>query len=154
MNKRNLGAGIIVIVVAAVVVFLLVHNPKSTTPASNAQTYSSQSNGNNHASSQIITTRTDSSGAQYVADGNGNPLYNYGGDSSGVSNCVGACLVDWPIYTPASTSASLPANVSVITRSDGKAQYAYKGLPLYFFSSDTSGNPTGDNVSDFHLAKP
>jgi predicted lipoprotein with Yx(FWY)xxD motif len=75
-------------------------------------------------------------------------------DSNGVSNCSGSCLTNWPIYEATATT-DLPANVTVITRSDGKKQYAYKGMPLYYFSGDTSaGQVTGDGVNNFHVAKP
>ena len=86
-------------------------------------------------------------------DANGHPLYTYGGDQQGVSNCTGQCLADWPAYT-AEATANLPTNVTIITRSDGSKQYAYKGLALYTFLGDSSSQPTGDNVSNFHIAKP
>lgn len=101
----------------------------------------------------IIQTKNDSKLGAYLADSGGQPLYTYGGDSQGVSNCTGSCLYSWPVYQATATSG-LPANVTVITRSDGIKQYAYKGLPLYTFTADSSGQPTGDNVSNFHIAKP
>lgn len=103
---------------------------------------------------QIITTKTDAKYGQYLAGSKGLPLYTYGGDTSGKSNCSGSCLTDWPIYSATSAPATLPANVTVVKRADGGSQYAYKGLPLYTFSGDSAGNVTGDGVSDFHLAKP
>jgi predicted lipoprotein with Yx(FWY)xxD motif len=44
----------------------------------------------------------------------------------------------------------------VINRSaDEIKQYAYKGLPLYYYTGDTSaGMVTGDGINNFHLAKP
>jgi len=48
----------------------------------------------------------------------------------------------------------LPANVGVITRTDGSKQYTYKNLPLYYFTGDQTGQVTGDNVENFHVAKP
>jgi predicted lipoprotein with Yx(FWY)xxD motif len=118
---------------------------KSTKTSANTKT---------SATASIIQTKTSSSLGQYLADGSGKTLYTYGKDTSGVSNCTGSCLADWPVYTAAS-STNLPANVTVITRSDNTKQYAYKGLPLYYFSGDTSaGMVTGDGVNDFHVAKP
>jgi predicted lipoprotein with Yx(FWY)xxD motif len=109
---------------------------------------------NTSTASQIVTTKTSSSLGQYLADGNGKTLYTYGADTAGKSNCTGSCLTDWPVYK-ATTTTNLPANVTIITRSDGSKQYAYKGLPLYYFSGDTSaGMVTGDGVNGFHLAKP
>jgi predicted lipoprotein with Yx(FWY)xxD motif len=103
--------------------------------------------------SQIVTTKTDSKLGQYLADGNDKALYTYGADTNGVSNCTGSCLAAWPVYEATSTS-NLPANVTVISRSDGTKQYAYKGMPLYYYSSDTAGKVTGDGVNNFHVAKP
>lgn len=106
------------------------------------------------ASGTIVQTKNTSNVGQYLADASGNALYIYGADTQGVSNCSGSCLYLWPIYDAGSAPSSLPANVTVITRSDGSRQYAYKGLPLYTFTSDSAGHVTGDGVSDFHVAKP
>lgn len=103
--------------------------------------------------SSIIQTMTTSNVGSYLADSSGAALYTYGGDSSGTSNVSGSLLASWPAYQATSTS-SLPANVTVIKRSDGTSQYAYKGLPLYTFVGDSSGQVTGDGVADFHVAKP
>lgn len=121
-------------------------------PQSKSKTNSNKPN--TSAAAQIVTTKTNSSGGQYLADGSDKTLYTYASDTSGVSNCTGSCLATWPIYQAASTSA-LPANVTVITRSDGKKQYAYKGMPLYYYTGDTSpGMVTGDGIENFHVAKP
>jgi predicted lipoprotein with Yx(FWY)xxD motif len=103
--------------------------------------------------SQIVTTKTDSKLGQYLADGNDKALYTYGADTNGVSNCTGSCLATWPVYE-AATTTNLPANVTAITRSDNTKQYAYKGMPLYYFTGDTAGKVTGDGVNNFHVAKP
>lgn len=102
--------------------------------------------------SQVLI-KTDSKLGQYLSDPNNKALYTYGSDTSGVSNCSGACLAAWPIYT-ATTTTDLAANVTVIKRADGTSQYAYKGMPLYYYSSDTAGTVTGDGVGGFHVAKP
>jgi len=131
--------------------YAIVHQPAKTTVSSGA---SSSSAGQPAAKAGvIIQVKTTSSGSQYLADGNDNALYTYGGDRPGVSNCSGSCVASWPIYQATSTTA-LPANVTVITRADGTKQYAYKGLPLYAFSGDSAGQATGDGVSNFHLATP
>lgn len=124
-----------------------------TEPSKNQEGQPHQS-ATNKSQSQIVTTKTDAKLGQYLADGNGKALYTYGADTSGVSNCTGACLADWPVYEAPSSSADLPANVTIIRRSDGGTQYAYKGLPLYYYTGDTAGQVTGDGVNDFHIAKP
>lgn len=122
------------------------NNPPTNTSSSTAA--------NSTNASAVVRTKTSSDGQAYLADSSGRPLYTYGGDTAGVSNCSGSCVASWPVYT-ATVTVSLPANVSVIARSDGTKQYAYKALPLYRFSGDTaSSQPTGDGLSNFHLARP
>jgi predicted lipoprotein with Yx(FWY)xxD motif len=103
--------------------------------------------------SQVLV-KTNSKLGQYLSDPNDKALYTYGADTTGVSNCSGLCLTDWPIYSAASAPATLTADVTVIKRADGSSQYAYKGMPLYFFSGDSAGQVTGDGISNFHVAKP
>ncbi len=103
--------------------------------------------------SGIITTKTDTTIGSYLADGLGKTLYTYDQDTEGVSNCSGSCLSAWPAFE-AKGEATLPANVTIIKRSDGSSQYAYNGMPLYYFVSDTTGKVTGDGVNNFHVAKP
>jgi len=126
--------------------------PTSTTDTSNSSSQNQQSSSSTNKAA-IIQTKTDSALGSYLADPAGHPLYTYGGDEQGVSNCTGQCLADWPAYA-ATTTTNLPANVTVITRSDSTKQYAYKGMALYTFIGDSSSQPTGDNVSNFHIAKP
>jgi predicted lipoprotein with Yx(FWY)xxD motif len=152
--------GAIIVVVAAVIIYAVVHKPAKTTPASTTTTSTSQqttgttSNTTTTSAADIIQTKTASNVGQYLADSNGNALYTYGADTQGKSNCDGACLYNWPIYDASSAPATLPANVTVITRSDGGKQYAYKSMPLYTFTSDSKGQVTGDGVENFHVAKP
>lgn len=141
---------IIVIILIAVGAYALFHKSSPSTPAASNSNTSSQ---NQTSSGPIIQTKTASGVGSYLADANGNALYTYGADTNGVSNCTGSCLYNWPIYQATQTT-SLPTNVTVITRSDGAMQYAYKGMPLYTFTSDSPGHVTGDNIQDFHVAKP
>ncbi|HEX5448101.1 MAG TPA: hypothetical protein VFW90_02785 [Candidatus Saccharimonadales bacterium] len=147
--------GVIVIIILAVGGYFIFHNSDNGYSTNNNSTGNTPgaSQSQSTSSESIIQTKTASGVGKYLADSNGKALYTYGGDTQGVSNCSGSCLYDWPIY-PVLSSSSLPANVTVITRSDGTKQYAYKGLPLYTFTSDSAGQVTGDNVSNFHIAKP
>ncbi len=149
MQKR-----ILITIIAAVIViggaYAIFHkSPKTVSTNSGSPSASSQT-----ASGTIVQTKTASNVGQYLADSSGNALYTYGGDTSGVSNCTGSCLYSWPVYDASSAPTSLPTNVTIITRSDSSKQYAYKGMPLYTFSSDSAGRVTGDGVSNFHIAKP
>lgn len=144
---------VLVVAVLGVGGYVLTHRPSSTDSASKSTTTSSAST-DTTTSGDIVQTKTDATVGSYLADASGNTLYTYGSDTPGVSNCSGSCLYSWPIYDASNAPASLPTNVTVITRSDGSKQYAYKGMPLYTFTADSAGQVTGDNVSNFHVAKP
>lgn len=105
----------------------------------------------------IYATRTDATKGAYLADFQGMTLYTYDKDTTGVSNCTGVCATAWPPYTSGATAQSMfPANITVITRADGSKQFAWKGMPLYYYASDAkAGDITGDGVGGvWHLVKP
>ena len=104
----------------------------------------------------VVMTKSSSKG-DYLTDSNGMTLYMFDKDTKGVSNCNGGCIKAWPPYLQASASAStLPSNVTVIKRTDGTMQYAYSGMPVYHYASDTKvGDMTGDGIGGvWHLVKP
>lgn len=126
------------------------NKPKVTNTT--ASTTSSQESAVNNA---VLATKTSSSLGQYLAEPNGQALYTYAGDTSGVSNCTGSCLASWPAYQDKGSTSGLPTGVSTIKRTDnGEIQYTYNGMPLYTFVSDSNGQVTGNGVSNFFVAKP
>lgn len=165
MQKKNLViTGIIVVVVLAVGGYALLH--KSSTPSysstSGSGSHSNSSDGSSSSNSQsggvnntILATKTNSSVGQYLATPSGQALYTFGGDSNGTSTCTGSCIDNWPAYQDSGATTGLPANLSTLKRSDnGQIQFTYKGMPLYTFVGDATGQVTGDGVSNFHIAKP
>jgi hypothetical protein len=66
-------------------------------------------------------------------------------DASGKSNCNGGCAAAWPPF--AVTNAALAdGDFSIVKRDDGTSQWAFKGMPLYFFAGDAkAGDTNGDN---------
>jgi predicted lipoprotein with Yx(FWY)xxD motif len=97
-----------------------------------------------------------------VADGalvgaNGMTLYTFDRDvaGSGKSVCNGPCATNWPPLMAADTDKA-SGDFSVVTRDDGKKQWAVKGKPLYYWIKDTkAGDKTGDGVNNvWHTAKP
>lgn len=92
-----------------------------------------------------------------LAGGNGMTLYVFDKDvaGSGKSVCNGPCATNWPPLM-AAASDKAEGDYTVITRDDGKAQWAYKGKPLYFWVKDQKpGDKTGDGVNNvWHAAKP
>ncbi|WP_138515450.1 hypothetical protein [Rhodoferax bucti] len=88
---------------------------------------------------------------------NGMTLYTFDKDAtgSGKSVCNGPCAVNWPPLL-ATDSDKAHGDYSIITRDDGKKQWALKGKPLYFWIKDSkAGDTTGDGVQGvWHLIKP
>ena len=92
-----------------------------------------------------------------LTNGQGLTLYVYDKDTSGTSNCTGACLQLWPAVavtgTPTYGTGVNGAMFTVITRADGTKQLAVNGSPLYTWTGDTKpGDATGQNVQDFYVA--
>jgi predicted lipoprotein with Yx(FWY)xxD motif len=97
-----------------------------------------------------------------VADGvlvgsNGMTLYTFDKDAagSGKSVCNGPCATNWPPLFAMDGDAG-GAGYTVITRDDGRKQWAYAGKPLYFWIKDQkAGDRTGDGFNSvWHAAKP
>lgn len=91
-----------------------------------------------------------------ATDANGMTLYTYDKDTKDQSTCSGQCAVIWPPFTVSGTvPPSLPAHLSTFKRADGTMQYAWDGMPLYYFAKDTkAGDTTGDGVGGvWHVAK-
>ena len=84
-------------------------------------------------------------------------LYTYDADKkgSGKSSCNGVCAVNWPPFMVAGNAAPV-GDYSVVTRDDGKAQWAFKGQPLYYWPEDQEpGDTYGDNYKNvWHIVKP
>jgi predicted lipoprotein with Yx(FWY)xxD motif len=148
---------IAVIIVAAIVGGLALFNKPSntTTSTTNSSVGTNSQNQVTSVNNAVVITKTSSNVGSYLADPAGNTLYTDGSGSAGVTNCMGSCLTAWPPYQDKAPTTGLPANISTVKRSDnGEVQYTYKGMALYYFSSDTGGQVTGNGVSGFYAAKP
>jgi len=88
---------------------------------------------------------------------NGMTLYTFDRDAagSGKSVCNGPCATNWPPLM-AADGATASAPYSIITRDDGKKQYAINGKPLYFWAKDAKpGDKTGDGFNNiWRVATP
>lgn len=84
-------------------------------------------------------------------------LYTFDRDTagSGKSVCNGPCATNWPPLM-ATENDKARGDYSVITRDDGKKQWAVKGKPLYYWVKDSKpGDTTGDGVNGaWHIVKP
>ena len=88
---------------------------------------------------------------------NGMTLYTYDKDEagSGKSVCNGPCATNWPPLL-VMDGESAGGDYSVITRDDGRKQWAFKGKPLYYWAKDQKpGDRTGDGFNNvWRVAKP
>jgi predicted lipoprotein with Yx(FWY)xxD motif len=146
--------GIVVLVVLAGGAYAIFH--KSNKPTNTNMTTSSNSTKASAVNNAVLTTKSNSSLGQYLAEPDGQALYAYGGDTKGVSNCTGSCLASWPAYQDKGLTSGLPSGVSTIKRTDNSEihQYTYNGMPLYTFVGDSNGQVTGNGVANFMIAKP
>lgn len=87
----------------------------------------------------------------------GMTLYTFDRDAagSGKSVCNGPCAANWPPLL-AGTDAKAAGDWTVVARDDGRAQWAYKGKPLYAWVKDAKpGDRTGDGFNNaWRLARP
>ena len=87
----------------------------------------------------------------------GMTLYTFDRDAagSGRSVCNGPCATNWPPLM-AGDDAKARGDYSIVTRDDGKKQYAFKGKPLYFWAKDAKpGDKTGDGFNNvWHVVRP
>ena len=97
-----------------------------------------------------------------VADGvltgaNGMTLYTFDKDPVGgaKSVCNGPCATNWPPLMAAETDQA-SGDFTVISRDDGRKQWALKGKPLYFWIKDSKpGDQTGDGFNKlWQVARP
>jgi predicted lipoprotein with Yx(FWY)xxD motif len=134
----------------------------NSAPPSPAPTVSVSPSPSPSASQLTLGTAFTPSSVEYLVDGNGQTLYTSSADSSGVSNCTGGCLSVWPALilqageTVVTTGDAQSSSVSSFQRTDdGTTQVTYNGLPLYYFSDDTSpGMTSGDGVGGFSIVTP
>jgi len=98
-------------------------------------------------------------GTILVAGSNNHTVYTFDSDSPGVSKCNGGCAGTWPPLSIASGTTptggpGVTGQLGTITRADGSLQVTYKGLPLYFFHSDSKPGDTKGNYTGWSLVKP
>jgi predicted lipoprotein with Yx(FWY)xxD motif len=97
----------------------------------------------------------DTAKGKALVNDKGMTLYTYDRDSSGKATCSGQCATLWPPFAPAA-DAKAAGDWSVVTRSDGAKQWAYKGKPLYTWKDDKKpGDILGDGVNNvWRIAAP
>jgi predicted lipoprotein with Yx(FWY)xxD motif len=74
----------------------------------------------------------------------GRTLYTFTKDAPGRSNCSDGCAAAWPPFLVANPALA-GGDFTIVTRDDGAAQWAYKGMPLYFYAADMrAGDANGE----------
>ena len=90
-----------------------------------------------------------------LTDGAGRTLYTFDKDATGRSNCSGGCASAWPPFY-AGDAAKDNAPFTIVSRDDGRRQWARDGKPLYYFAGDAQpGEVNGDGSGGaWHVVKP
>jgi predicted lipoprotein with Yx(FWY)xxD motif len=106
-----------------------------------------------------IQLATDAKFGTILTDSAGRTLYMFSTDVAGTPSCTGGCETNWPLYYSSNASTDLGLNaaeVSVVTRVDGRKQSTYKGYPLYYYKDDAApGETKGDGVAGiWFVGKP
>ncbi len=106
----------------------------------------------------VLAQTVGTMGTILVAAANGHTVYTFDSDTPGVSKCNGGCSGTWPPLSIATGTTPLggpgvTGQLGTITRADGSLQVTYKGLPLYFFHSDTKPGDTKGNYTGWSLVK-
>ena len=85
-----------------------------------------------------------------LVDHRGYSLYTWDGDEPGKSNCFGPCLDDWsPVHAP--KMARPRGDWTVVERSPGVVQWAYKGKPVYTSLKDpVARSRVGSDTPGWH----
>ena len=107
-----------------------------------------------------VLVREDPVLGRYFSDQAGMSLYVFSKDTvAGESICYDDCAAAWPIFTaeePLELPLGVVGELTLIERTDGTAQVAYNGIPLYYWQDDESpGDVTGHGVGGvWRLATP
>jgi len=96
----------------------------------------------------------DSEAGNVMTTPDGMTVYTFDKDSAGASSCYGGCAEEWAPVT-ADASAQPYGDMTIIARTDGTRQWAYKGMPLYHYDDDSKpGDAEGDGENGvWHVVK-
>ncbi len=70
------------------------------------------------------------------------PLYIFDGEPNGKSTCDTVCTAVWPIIK-ADDNAKPMGFWTIVKRTDGRKQWAFKGKPVYTYFEDSPNTPRG-----------
>ena len=96
----------------------------------------------------------ESNGYAYLAAPSRLRLYVSDRDSPGKSSCDESCAYAWPPLI-AREGAKPMGYWTIITRDDGRRQWAYKGHPVYYLFHDSPDQPAGNGIEGiWHFLEP
>jgi predicted lipoprotein with Yx(FWY)xxD motif len=88
-----------------------------------------------------------------LADGRGQALYRFSGETGGASRCYGACAKAWPPMPargrPAAGRGARPGLIGTTRRRDGTLQLTYAGRPVYYYLGDSPSRVLCHDVTEF-----
>jgi predicted lipoprotein with Yx(FWY)xxD motif len=120
----------------------------------NSSTTSAASGSSTAAGGDTVTTMSIGGAGNVLVDSQGAALYTNDMDQGSKIACSDACTAIWvPLAAPAggqptSSDSSVQDKLGTVKRPDGTTQVTFDGKPLYSFVQDSSGQVTGDGVSD------
>jgi predicted lipoprotein with Yx(FWY)xxD motif len=119
----------------------------AASPASSSPAGSSSAASGSAAAAAVGLKTASIGGVTVLTNAKGFALYTFAPDTATKSACNGACAAAWP---PQPAPAAVKSPYSTIKRSDGSAQLAFNGHPLYTYIADTApGTATGNGVNAF-----
>jgi predicted lipoprotein with Yx(FWY)xxD motif len=104
-------------------------------------------------SGSTVSTKSISGVGTVLVDSSGQALYTNNRDSGMNIACTGECTSIWtPVMAPSSGSPTssdqaVQSKLGVV-KTNGGSQVTFGGKPLYSFAQDSSGQVTGDGVTD------
>lgn len=131
----------------------------SETPGDDTDSETPGDDSDSETPENAVRLVTDAEFGSVMTNSEGFTLYFFANDSKGDSNCADGCLSAWPAFHEEDLTLDDgldAADFTVITRSDGSSQTAYKGWPMYLFGNDANaGDISGDgNGGVWFVAKP
>jgi predicted lipoprotein with Yx(FWY)xxD motif len=97
----------------------------------------------------VKTAANATLGSTVLTDAQGMTLYSLSAEHGGKFICTGTCTQVWhPLTASAAGTPGGVASLARVTRPDGTLQVTYKGMPLYTFAQDQSGQAKGQGLKD------
>lgn len=124
----------------------------STTTSSGSTGTTGSTSATTTSSALTVAAKAVSKVGTVLVGPSGDTLYHDDADSQTHIACTGGCAQAWPPLTVSSgqrpeLASGVPGTVGTVKRPDGTTQVTYNGLPLYYYSGDSSpGQANGQGL--------